>query len=107
MKRCCLTTELRRIVGLLHAPSYREEFANDLSKEISIARFGDDQRCTGPVIVCEKAMRFATPAKTTLVINKFNRHPTQRWTWSTAEHGVVDRYKMTRRAAPQRPERLV
>ena len=98
------------VYGVLHAPSYRETFANDLSKEIPRIPFAPDfhafaeagkalaalhlgyETCEQyPLSVVlsglgspshqgepqphhfrltEKAMRFATPAKTTLIINE-------------------------------------
>ena len=95
------------VYGILHAPSYREEFANDLSKELPRIPFAPDfhafaeagsalaalhlgyETCEQyPLSVVfahngepqphhfrltEKAMRFATPAKTTLIINEHVR----------------------------------
>ena len=95
------------IYGVLHAPSYREAFANDLSKEIPRIPFAPDfhafaeagkalaavhlgyETCEQHPLslvfahegepqphhfrLTEKAMRFATPAKTTLIINKHVR----------------------------------
>ena len=92
------------VYGVLHAPSYREAFANDLSKELPRIPFAPDfhafavagkalavlhlgyETCEQyPLSVVlahngepqphhfrltEKAMRFATPAKTTLIINE-------------------------------------
>ena len=92
------------IYGVLHAPSYRKEFANDLSKELPRIPFAPDfhtfaeagsalaalhlgyETCEQyPLSVVfardgepqphhfrltEKAMRFATSAKTTLIINE-------------------------------------
>jgi predicted helicase len=92
------------VYGMLHLPSYREEFANDLSKELPRIPFAPDfhtfaeagknlatlhlgyETCEQyPLSVVfahngepqphhfrltEKAMRFATPAKTTLIINE-------------------------------------
>ena len=93
------------VYGVLHAPSYREEFANDLSKEIPRIPFAPDfhifaeagkalaalhlgyemcEQYSLSVVfahdgepqphhfrLTEKAMRFATPAKTTLIINEY------------------------------------
>ena len=95
------------VYGVLHAPSYREEFANDLSKMIPRIPFAPDfhvfaeagkalaalhlgyetceQHPLSPVFahegepqphhfrLSEKAMRFATPAKATLIINEHMR----------------------------------
>ena len=95
------------VYGVLHAPSYREEFANDLSKEIPRIPFAPDFHAfaeAGKALAAlhlgyetceqyplslvfahdgepqphhfrmtEKAMRFATPAKTTLIINEHVR----------------------------------
>ena len=95
------------IYGVLHAPSYREEFANDLSKMIPRLPFAPDfyafaeagsalaslhlgyETCQQFPLslvsahdgepqphhfrLTEKAMRFATPAKTTLIINEHLR----------------------------------
>ena len=95
------------VYGVLHAPSYREEFANDLSKEIPRIPFAPDfhafaeaggalaalhlgyETCEQSPLslvfahdgepqphhfrLTEKAMRFATPAKTTLIINEHVR----------------------------------
>ena len=95
------------IYGVLHASSYREQFANDLSKEIPRIPFAPDFHAfaeAGKALAalhlgyetCEqyplslvfahegepqphhfrltkKAMRFATPAKTTLIINEHLR----------------------------------
>ena len=92
------------VYGVLHAPSYREEFANDLSKVIPRIPFAPDfhafaeagkelaalhlgyETCEQYSLslvfahdgepqpyhfrLTEKAMRFATPAKTTLIINE-------------------------------------
>ncbi len=92
------------VYGILHAPSYQEAFASDLSKEIPRIPFAPDfhafaeagknlatlhlnyETCEQyPLSVVfahdgepqpdhfqltEKAMRFATPAKTTLIINE-------------------------------------
>ena len=93
------------VYGVLHAPSYREEFANDLSKELPRIPFAPDfhafaeggkalaalhlgyETCEQYPLslvfahngdpqphhfrLTEKAMRFATPAKTTLIINEY------------------------------------
>ena len=95
------------IYGILHAPSYREAFANDLSKELPRIPFAPDfhafaeagkelavlhlgyETCEQYRLslvfahdgepqphhfrLTEKAMRFATPAKTTLIINEHLR----------------------------------
>ena len=95
------------VYGVLHAPSYREMFANDLSKEIPRIPFAPDFHAfaeAGQALAAlhlgyetceqyplslvfahdgepqphyfrltEKAMRFATPAKTTLIINEHLR----------------------------------
>ena len=95
------------IYGVLHAPSYREAFANDLSKEIPRIPFAPDfhafaeagkelaslhlgyETCEQYPLslvfahdgepqphhfrLTEKAMRFAAPAKTTLIINEHVR----------------------------------
>ena len=95
------------VYGVLHASSYREMFANDLSKEIPRIPFAPDFHAfaeAGKTLaalhlgyeICkqfplslvfahdgepqlhhfrltEKAMRFATPAKTTLIINEYVR----------------------------------
>ena len=95
------------VYGILHAPSYREEFANDLSKEIPRIPFAPDfhafaeagkalatlhlgyETCEQYPLslvfahdgepqphhfrLTEKAMRFATPTKTTLIINEHLR----------------------------------
>ena len=95
------------IYGILHAPSYREAFANDLSKELPRIPFAPDfhafaeagkelatlhlgyETCEQYPLslvfahdgepqshhfrLTEKAMRFATPAKTTLIINEHVR----------------------------------
>ena len=95
------------VYGVLHAPSYRKEFANDLSKEIPRIPFAPDfyafaeagkalatlhlgyETCEQYRLslvfardgepqphhfrLTEKAMRFATPAKTTLIINEHLR----------------------------------
>ena len=95
------------VYGILHAPSYREAFANDLSKELPRIPFAPDFHSfaeAGGVLAAlhlgyetceqyslslvfahdgepqqhhfrltEKAMRFATPAKTTLIINEHVR----------------------------------
>ena len=92
------------VYGVLHAPSYQEEFANDLSKEIpripfapgfhafaeagkalaalhlgyetceqyplSVVFAHDGEPQPHHFRLTEKAMRFATPAKTTLIINE-------------------------------------
>ena len=92
------------IYGVLHAPNYREQFANDLSKELPRIPFAPDFHAfseAGKALAAlhlgyetceqyplslvfahdrepqphhfrltEKAMRFATPAKTTLIINE-------------------------------------
>ena len=92
------------VYGILHAPSYGEEFVNDLSKEIPRIPFAPDFHAfaeAGKALAAlhlgyetceqyplslvfaddgepqshhfrltEKAMRFATPAKTTLIINE-------------------------------------
>ena len=93
------------VYGVLHVPSYREQFANDLSKEIPRIPFAPDfhafaeggkalaalhlgyETCEQYPLslvfahngdpqphhfrLTEKAMRFATPAKTTLIINEY------------------------------------
>ncbi len=95
------------VYGILHSPSYREEFANDLSKEIPRIPFAPDFHAfaeSGKALAAihlgyetceqyplsfvfahdgepqphhfrltEKAMRFATLAKTTLAINEHVR----------------------------------
>ena len=95
------------IYGVLHAPSYREQFANDLSKGLPRIPFAPDFHAFAEVggalavlhlgyetceqyplslvsahngepqphhfRLTEKAMRFATPAKTTLIINEHVR----------------------------------
>ena len=95
------------VYGILHAPSYREQFANDLSKEIPRIPFAPDfhafaeagkalatlhlgyETCEQYPLslmfahdgepqphhfrLTERAMRFATPAKTTLTINEHVR----------------------------------
>ena len=95
------------IYGVLHAPSYREEFANNLSKEMPRIPFAPNfhafaeagnalatfhlgyEACEQYPLtlvfahdgepqphhfrLTEKAMRFATPAKTTLTINEHLR----------------------------------
>ena len=95
------------VYGVLHAPSYREAFANDLSKELPRIPFAPDfyafveagkalaalhlgyETCEQYPLslvfahdgkpqphhfrLTEKAMRFATPAKTTLIINEHLR----------------------------------
>ena len=95
------------VYGVLHAPNYREEFANDLSKMIPRIPFAPDfyafaeaggalaalhlgyETCEQYPLslvfahdgepqphhfrLTEKAMRFATPAKTTLTINEHVR----------------------------------
>ena len=95
------------VYGVLHAPNYREEFANDLSKMIPRIPFAPDFHAFAEVgkelavlhlgyetceqyplslvfahdgepqphhfRLTEKAMRFATPAKTTLTINEHLR----------------------------------
>ncbi len=95
------------VYGILHSPSYREEFANDLSKEIPRIPFAPDFHAfaeAGKTLAAlhlgyetceqyplslvfahngepqphhfrltEKAMCFATPAKTTLIINEHLR----------------------------------
>ena len=95
------------VYGVLHAPIYREQFVNDLSKEIPRIPFAPDFYVfseTGKALadlhlgyetceqyplslvfaherepqlhhfrLTEKAMRFATPAKTTLIINEHLR----------------------------------
>ena len=92
------------VYGVLHSPSYREQFANDLSKELPRIPFAPDfhtfaeagkalatlhlgyETCEQYPLslvfahdgepqshhfrLTEKAMRFATPAKTTLIINE-------------------------------------
>ncbi len=97
------------VYGVLHAPSYREQFANDLSKEIPRIPFAPNFHAFAEAgkalaalhlgyetceqyrlslvlsglgspshepqphhfLLTEKAMRFATPAKTTLIINEY------------------------------------
>ena len=95
------------VYGILHVPSYREEFANDLSKMIPRLPFAPDfyafaeagkalaglhlgyETCEQYPLslvfahdgepqphhfrLTERAMRFATPAKTTLTINEHVR----------------------------------
>ena len=95
------------VYGVLHAPSYREEFANNLAKEMPRIPFAPDfytsaeagkelatlhlgyETCEQYPLslvfahdgepqphhfrLTEKAMRFATPAKTTLTINEHVR----------------------------------
>ncbi len=95
------------VYGVLHAPSYREVFANDLSKELPRIPFApnfhtfaeaggalatlhlgyetceqyplslvfahDGEPQSHHFRLTEKAMRFATPAKTTLIINEHIR----------------------------------
>ena len=95
------------VYGILHAPSYREAFANDLSKQLPRIPFAPDfhafaeagkalatlhlgyETCEQYPLslvfahdgkpqphhfrLTEKAMRFATPAKTTLIINEHLR----------------------------------
>ena len=95
------------VYGILHAPSYREGFANDLSKQLPRIPFAPDfhsfaeaggalaalhlgyETCEQYPLslvfahdgepqphhfrLTEKAMRFATPAKTTLIINEHLR----------------------------------
>ena len=95
------------VYGVLHTPSYREAFANDLSKEIPRIPFAPDFHAfaeAGQALAAlhlgyetceqyplslvfahdgepqphhfrltERAMRFATPAKTTLIINEHVR----------------------------------
>ena len=95
------------VYGVLYAPSYREQFANDLSKMIPRIPFAPDfhafaeagkelaalhlgyETCEQYPLslvfahdgepqphhfrLTEKAMRFATPAKTTLIINEHVR----------------------------------
>ena len=95
------------VYGVLHSPNYREEFANDLSKELPCLPFAPDFHAfaeAGAALAAlhlgyetckqyplslvfahdgdpqpphfqltEKAMRFATPAKTTLIINEHLR----------------------------------
>ena len=95
------------VYGILHAPSYREAFANDLSKMIPCIPFAPDFHAfakAGKALAAlhlgyetceqyplslvfahdgepqphhfrltERAMRFATPAKTTLIINEHVR----------------------------------
>ena len=95
------------VYGILHAPNYRETFANDLSKQLPRIPFAPDFHAfskAGKALAAlhlgyetceqyplslvfahdgepqphhfrltEKAMRFATPAKTTLTINEHLR----------------------------------
>ena len=95
------------VYGVLHSPTYREQFANDLSKMIPRIPFAPDFHAfaeAGKALAAvhlgyetceqyplslvfahdgepqphhfrltEKAMRFATPAKTTLIINEHLR----------------------------------
>ena len=125
------------VYGVLHAPSYRETFANDLSKEIPRIPFVPDFHAFAEVgkalaalhlgyetceqyplsvvfahdgepqphhfRLTEKAMRFATPAKTTLVINEHVRltgipQTAYRYVVNgrTPLEWFVDRYKIKR-----------
>ena len=125
------------VYGILHLPSYREEFANDLSKEIPRIPFAPDfcafaeagaalaalhlgyETCEQyPLSVVfahgeepqphhfhltEKAMRFATSAKTTLVINEHVRltgipEAAHRYVVNgrTPLEWFIDRYKIKR-----------
>ena len=125
------------VYGVLHVPSYREEFANDLSKEIPRVPFAPDfhafaeagkalavlhlgyETCEQYPLSCvfahdgepqphhfrltEKAMRFATPAKTTLIINEHVRltgipEAAHRYVVNgrTPLEWFVDRYKIKR-----------
>ena len=125
------------VYGVLHAPIYREEFANDLSKEIPRIPFAPDFHAfakAGKVLavlhlgyetceqyplsvvfahdgepqphhfrLTEKAMRFATPAKTTLIINEHVRltgipEAAHRYALNgrTPLEWFIDRYKIKR-----------
>ena len=125
------------IYGVLHAPSYREQFANDLSKEIPRIPFAPDfhafaeagdalaalhlgyERCEQYPLslifahdgepqshhfrLTEKAMRFDTPAKTTLIINEHVRltgipQAAHRYVVNgrTPLEWFIDRYKIKR-----------
>ena len=125
------------VYGVLHAPSYREAFANDLSKMIPRIPFAPDfctfaeagsalaalhlgyETCDQyPLSVVfahdgdpqshhfrltEKAMRFATPAKTTLIINEHVRltgipQTAHRYVVNgrTPLEWFIDRYKIKR-----------
>lgn len=125
------------VYGVLHAPSYREAFANDLSKEIPRIPFAPDfhtfaeagkalaalhlgyETCEQYPLslvfahdgepqphhfrLTEKAMRFATPAKTTLIINEHVRltgipEAAHRYVVNgrTPLEWFIDRYKIKR-----------
>ena len=125
------------VYGILHAPSYREEFANDLSKELPRIPFAPDFHAfaeAGKALAAlhlgyetceqyplslvfahdgeprshhfrltEKAMRFATPAKTTLIINEHLRltgipEAAHRYVVNgrTPLEWFIDRYKIKR-----------
>lgn len=125
------------VYGVLHAPSYREAFANDLSKMIPRIPFAPDfhafaeagkalaaihlgyETCEQyPLSIVfahdgepqpqhfrltEKAMRFATPAKTTLIINEHVRltgipEAAHRYVVNgrTPLEWFIDRYKIKR-----------
>ena len=125
------------VYGVLHAPIYREEFANDLSKMIPCIPFAPDfhafaeagkelaalhlgyETCEQYPLslvfahdgepqphhfrLTEKAMRFATPAKTTLTINEHVRvtgipEMAHRYVVNgrTPLEWFVDRYKIKR-----------
>ncbi|MYE90070.1 DEAD/DEAH box helicase [Candidatus Poribacteria bacterium] len=125
------------VYGILHAPSYREEFANDLSKMIPRIPFSPDFHAfaeAGKALAAlhlgyetceqyrlsvvlahdgepqphhfrltEKAMRFATPAKTTLIINEHVRltgipEAAHRYVVNgrTPLEWFIDRYKIKR-----------
>ena len=125
------------VYGVLHAPSYREEFVNDLSKEIPRIPFAPDFHTFAGVgkalaalhlgyetceqyplslvfahdgepqqhhfLLTEKAMRFATPAKTTLTINEHLRlsgipQAAHRYVVNgrTPLEWFIDRYKIKR-----------
>ena len=125
------------VYGILHAPSYREQFANDLSKGLPRIPFAPDfhafaeggkklavlhlgyETCEQyPLSVVfahdgepqphhfrltEKAMRFATPAKTTLIINEHLRltgiPEAAHWyvvNGRTPLEWFIDRYKIKR-----------
>ena len=125
------------VYGVLHTPSYRETFANDLSKEIPRIPFAPDFHAfaeAGKALAAihlgyetceqyplslvfahdgepqphhfrltEKAMRFATPAKTTLIINEHARvtgipETAHRYVVKgrTALEWFIDRYRIKR-----------
>ena len=125
------------VYGILHAPSYREAFVNDLSKEIpripfaanfhafaeagaalaalhlgyetceqyplSLVSAHDGKPQPHHFRLTEKAMRFATPAKTTLIINEHVRltgipEAAHRYVVNgrTPLEWFIDRYKIKR-----------